>query len=82
MEVMVRFSQDFVRVTGSPRLTIALEEGATVADLLAALRDQYPALAKPLAAAIPVLTGQYADEATTLQAGQEVSLLTPVSGGR
>lgn len=81
MEIMVRLSQDLARATGRPRLTVTLDDSATVADLLALLRTQFPAYATYLSAAVPVVTGQHVSQETPLRAGQEVALLTPVSGG-
>lgn len=81
MQVMVRLSQDLARVTGRARFAVTLDDPATVADLFDALRVQYPALAAQLPAAIPIITGQHTGNDTPLAAGQEVSLLTPISGG-
>lgn len=81
MQVMVRLSQDLARVTGRTRFAVTLDDPATVADLIDTLRGQYPALAAHLSAAVPIVTGQHRDNDTPLTAGQEVSLLTPISGG-
>ncbi len=82
MDVMVRCSNDFGRVIGRTRFAVTLDDGATVADLLAVLCAQYPMIAAPLNATIPVVAGQHTGYETVLQSGQEIALLTPVSGGR
>lgn len=81
MEVMVRLSQDLARATGRSRLTVVLEESATVGDLINRLSAHYPASASQISAAVPVIAGQHTGKDSPLVAGQEVSLLTPVSGG-
>ncbi|MCC6169081.1 MAG: MoaD/ThiS family protein [Caldilineaceae bacterium] len=82
MEIRIRLSQDLARATGRPRFAVTLDDSATVADLLAHLQAQFPAYAGPLSAAVLVIHGQNVDKDTPLHAGQEVALLTPVSGGR
>lgn len=81
MDVTVRLSGDLGRAVGMPRLVLSLHDGATVADAVATLAGQYPQLAQPLAAAVPVLGGVHATPATPLTPGRELALLTPVAGG-
>lgn len=81
MEIQVRLSQDLARATGRPRFAVTLDDSATVADLLAFLQAQFPVYAGQLSAAVLVVGGQHAGMDTCLRAGQEVALLTPVSGG-
>ncbi|RIK43604.1 MAG: hypothetical protein DCC57_17655 [Chloroflexi bacterium] len=81
MEIRIRLSQDLARAAGRPRFAVTLDDSATVADLLALLQTQFPAYAGQLSAAVLVVGGQHVDKDTPLHAGQEVALLTPVSGG-
>jgi molybdopterin converting factor small subunit len=62
-------------------LSLDLEEGASVDDLLAALGARQPALAPALRSALPVLGGTHVERAQRLRAGDEVALLIPVAGG-
>jgi molybdopterin synthase catalytic subunit len=65
----------------APELSVELASPATVADLWKSLREQHPALA-PYDGAIAIAVNQcFASTSTPLQAGDEVGLLPPVSGG-
>jgi molybdopterin converting factor subunit 1 len=66
---------------GTPRITIAVEEGISGADLLDQLSEQYPALA-PYRSMIRLAVNQeYVSETITLSGRDEIALITPVSGG-
>jgi molybdopterin converting factor small subunit len=62
-------------------LSLDLEDGASVDDLLATLGAAQPALAPALRSALPVLAGTHVDREQRLRAGDEVALLIPVAGG-
>jgi molybdopterin converting factor small subunit len=81
MNVYVRLSAGLAQLIGHPRLAVSLAEEATIADLLAHLRQQYPVLEQRLGSAIPIIGGQHVTSAEPLLAGQEVALLLPVAGG-
>jgi molybdopterin converting factor small subunit len=61
-------------------MIVSLPEHATVADLVRHLSQTYPRASR-LAAALPVVAGQYAAADHPLAAGVEVALLLPVAGG-
>ena len=64
---------------GSAPVPIQLAQGATVADLLAAVAAAYPAaMLRGIAVAV---NAEYAQAAHVLTDGDEVGLLPPVSGG-
>ncbi|MBM3275049.1 MAG: molybdopterin converting factor subunit 1 [Candidatus Sericytochromatia bacterium] len=66
---------------GSDRITVQLPAGATVADLVAALGRDFPAIA-PLLGSVRVAVNQgFADPATVLHEADEVAAIPPVSGG-
>jgi molybdopterin converting factor small subunit len=81
MQISVRLSSGLARYSGSPLLKMSLDEGATVADLLAHLRLQQPAMAGQLDSVVAVISGTHVPHSEPLSPGQEVALLIPISGG-
>jgi molybdopterin synthase catalytic subunit len=61
--------------------SLALPEGATLADLRAVLSRQRPALETGLAAAVASINREFAQPSETLRDGDEVGFFPPVSGG-
>jgi MoaE-MoaD fusion protein len=64
---------------GPEAAAFSLRDGATVADLLAVISAKYPAVA--LRGIAVSVNAEYADRTHTLQDGDEIGLLPPVSGG-
>jgi molybdopterin converting factor small subunit len=81
MQVRVRLGAGLHRLAVAPVVGLELDEGATVADALARLAVEQPALAGHLPAALPVVAGAHAARDRPLHAGEELALVTPVSGG-
>src|SRR4051794_14024307 len=82
MTVRVRLFAVLRQRAGRDSVAIKVDEGATVADALAALAEQ-PGLGDVLDR-IPVrmaVNRDYADPATELSADDELALVPPVSGG-
>jgi molybdopterin converting factor subunit 1 len=76
MLVRVRLFAGLRERAGSAEMALELPEGASVSDALARLSG--------LTAGVPVVLAvnrQYADDGDILQAGDEVALIPPVSGG-
>jgi molybdopterin converting factor small subunit len=69
------------RFAEAPLLSLDLDDGASVDDLLAALGSQQPSLAPALPSALPVLAGTHVEREQRLHSGDEVALLIPVAGG-
>lgn len=67
-------------IIGGRELTFSFPEGATVEGLKKTLNEQFPELEKLASMAIAV-NGGYAEDGETIQAGDEVVLIPPVSGG-
>lgn len=66
-------------IVGAPEIAVELAEGATVAELLAALTARHPGLAAvPLRVAVE---RAFAGPETVLKAGVETALIPPVAGG-
>ncbi len=80
MIVTVRLFAGLRERAGSDRLQVEVPEGASVADLLAAM-DATPV--GPLApkSCVVAVNREYADDAATVSEGDEVALVPPVSGG-
>ena len=81
MELTIRLSGDLGRLVGVPRVTVTLDDDATVADVLDSLVARHPQLARELRAAVPVVGGVHASPGTPLSGQREIALLTPVAGG-
>jgi molybdopterin synthase catalytic subunit len=77
MEVTVRLFASLRERAGTRELTLDLPEGASVADALAELRGVAPE-GLPLVMAV---NREYAPEDQVLDAGDELALIPPVSGG-
>ena len=76
MEVTVRLFAMLRERAGRPAVTLDLPEGARVGDAMAELDGLADGL--PLVMAV---NREYADEARVLDAGDELALIPPVSGG-
>jgi molybdopterin converting factor small subunit len=81
MQVRVRLGTGLARLAAAPIVGLDLDDGATVADAVARLAAEQPALAEPLHAALPMVAGAHASRDRPLHAGEELALVTPVSGG-
>ena len=81
LTVNVRFSAALAQAAGSPRLRIALVDGATVGALLDELSASFPHLASRLPHLIVAVAGRHVGRAEPLQDGQEVVLVSPSAGG-
>ena len=81
MRVVVKLFAAARELAGVSEATVDLGDSATVADARQALAGQYAALAPLVARSLVAVNAEYADNLTTLAAGDEVALIPPVSGG-
>jgi molybdopterin converting factor small subunit len=81
VEVRIRLGTGLARLAPAPRLTLELPDGATVEELYKRLGASNPELAPALGSALPVIQGAHVDRGQILSQGDEVALLTPLSGG-
>jgi molybdopterin synthase catalytic subunit len=81
MQVRVIFFGMLKDLVHLDRDTLALPEGATVADLLDQYERRIPTLKKLLPSIAISVNREYASPDVKLNAGDEVGLLPPVSGG-
>jgi molybdopterin converting factor small subunit len=81
MRIDVRLGGGLSRLAGGARLAVDVADGATVADVLAHLARERPAIAAGLPSALTVVHGTQVDDERVLAEGDEVAVLTPVAGG-
>ena len=81
MELTVRLFALYRERAGVREFPIVLPHGATVADLTDAVRVLYPRLAPPDVKIVVAVNADYADPEDVLNAGDDVCLIPPVSGG-
>lgn len=81
MLVQVRLNGVLTSAFGRTRLSLELPGESTVGDLLGRLREEAPAAANALAAAVAVIDGRHAGPAELLDPAREVALLMPIAGG-
>ena len=81
IQVQVRVFASLRQVLGTPSLTVSLSAGATVADLVERVSQDYPAAAPHLARALVAINQDYADRSRLLAPDDEVAVFPPVSGG-
>ena len=79
--VRVRLGSGLARLATAPLLSLDLEAGATVEDVFARLAREEPGVVPALASVLPVVAGEHAERTRTLDEGDEVALLLPMSGG-
>jgi len=81
MEIQIKLFATLKDKAGTNKITIAVEEPATVATLLAAAEKAYPNLATSLPIALVSVNKGFAGADTAVSPGDEVALFPPVSGG-
>jgi MoaE-MoaD fusion protein len=81
VEITVRLFAVLREHAGTRQLTLDLPQGATVADAIAALRAGPLAGLSERARFVTAVDREYVEESERLQAGSELALVPPVSGG-
>ena len=81
MELLVRFFALYRERAGRSTCALELPDGATVADLTAEVRRQFPMLAPPEVRIVVAVNADYADPDQRLHLHDDVCLIPPVSGG-
>ena len=81
MELTVRFFALYRERAGCSVCSIETPPDATVADLLVAVREQFPRLAPPDVQIVVAVNEDYAEHDLLLKAGDDICLIPPVSGG-
>ena len=81
MNLNVRLFALYRERAGKNTVSVAVPDGATVADLTDEVRKQLPNLAPPEVKIVVAVNTDYADADVVLQPGDDVCLIPPVSGG-
>ena len=81
MRINIRLSGELATLVGKHRFSMVVTDGATVADLLDLLRQEYPKSVPRLDTAVPVISGRHVTQSEPLADGQEVAFLLPIAGG-
>jgi len=81
MQVHVRLFASLRESVGQDHVVIEIPEGITVQELVQHVVEQFPALRGAASAIYAAVNNRYVSPTTVLQAGDEVSLFPPVSGG-
>jgi molybdopterin converting factor subunit 1 len=81
MKVEVTLFAGLKELLGQPKVTLELEEGATVADLRDRLSEQYPIVTPYLPTLICAVDEEFVPSEHPLSDGDDIALIPPVSGG-
>ncbi|HVM44314.1 MAG TPA: molybdenum cofactor biosynthesis protein MoaE [Candidatus Thermoplasmatota archaeon] len=81
MRVRVRFFAGTRDAVGAPALDVDVPEGARVADVVDAVCERHPPLARYRPHALYALDGAFVPTTQPVRAGAEVAMMPPVSGG-
>lgn len=81
MEVHVRFFATLRDIVGRPDVTMAVEEGTTLGELVGLLEDRYPGLRPHRDTLLMAVDREFEGAERELRGGEEVALMPPVSGG-
>jgi len=81
MKLRIRLFASFREAVGQSALDWEAPVGASVDDVLAALREAYPALKRGPDRAMYAVNQEYVGPEYRLHAGDELALIPPVSGG-
>ena len=81
MQLDVRFFAIYRERAGRSLFSLELPPGASVQDMVSEVRRHFPSLAPPEVQIVVAVNAEYAEPDAILQAGDEVCLIPPVSGG-
>jgi len=81
MKVRVHFFAQLRDLAGAQELIVDLRGGASVADLLAKIYEQMPALRAHDAGILVGAGVEFVDHNYKLEPGDEISIMPPVQGG-
>lgn len=81
MKIRVRLFASFREAAGTGTLAWDAPQGATVAEVVAALQAEYPRFGPTAETALLAVNQEYVGREYPLHDGDELALIPPVSGG-
>ena len=81
MELEIRLYATLRDKVGERRITVELDEPATVATLIATVKNTHPVMAEAVDSAVVSVNRAFASPDTPVQGGDEIAMFPPVSGG-
>ena len=81
MRVRVKLFAAYREAAGAKDLVRTVREGAVVADLLAALLQEFPPLARHRDTMLLAVNREFVEPTHRLRDGDELAVMPPVSGG-
>ena len=81
MKIRILFFASMRDIVGSRELELEISPGATVGQLRQDLVSRFPDMAAIARILSMAVNAEYADDSVTLQTGDEVAVIPPVSGG-
>jgi molybdopterin converting factor subunit 1 len=81
VNVRLLYFQNVRKLTGESAATLALADGATIADLMETLVQRHPALRSSLPSLLFAVNEEHARRSTVLREGDTVAVMPPFSGG-
>jgi molybdopterin converting factor subunit 1 len=81
VKIRARLFASFREAVGGGTLDLDVPEGATVSEVVATLRAQYPRLGPTAEKAMLAVNQEYVGGDLRLRDGDELALIPPVSGG-
>jgi molybdopterin converting factor subunit 1 len=82
MKVHVRAFAGLVAMIGAREIEVEVRDGATVADVRAAVAAAYPQVEAMLRNVVCAVGEEYVEDEYVVREGDVVALIPPVSGGR
>lgn len=82
MKIEVLFFASVRDMVGTREMEWEVPEGATVGQLKNDLIAHFPKMAGLVSVFLLAVNAEYADDSEVLQAGSQVAIIPPVSGGR
>jgi len=77
----VRVNGKLAEELGTSRMSIEVEEPATIQDIINEVSSLFPQSSETILEAIPFVSGSHRSAETGIKPGQEVTLLMPAAGG-
>lgn len=81
MQIDIKLFATLKEKAGTRHIAVEIDEPTTVADLREVVGATYPQLAELSAISVVAVNRQFSEQETAIEAGDEVAMFPPVSGG-